>query len=63
MKIVAECEAYEVVKDLVTSGQATYVDQVIQITGYDRELVGRICIQLYREGYIRCFWGIRRIQY
>lgn len=61
MDITAECRAYEWVKDLVVSGQATYVDQIIEITGYDRDFVGRVCIELYREGHIRVFWGIRRI--
>jgi len=63
MDVTAECNAYEWVKDLVVSGQASYVDQIMEITGYDTDLVGRICIQLYREGHIRVFWGIRRIQY
>ena len=63
MELIDECQAYEWIKDLVVSKQATYVDQIIEITGYDRDLVGRICIQLYKEGHIRVFWGIRRIQY
>jgi len=58
MDIAAECIAYDWVKRLVESGTACYVDEIIEITGYDRDLVGRICIQLYKEGHIRVFWGL-----
>ena len=58
-----ECLAYEWIKRLFRENVVQNVDQIVEITGYDLDLVGRVCVQLYNENCITPLWGIRRIQY
>ena len=63
MDIPAECEAYEVVKDLVNSGKIQYYSQLKDITGYDNDLLARICWELHNEGHIPYFIVIKKLEY
>lgn len=61
--IATECKAYDWIKDLITSGQVSYVEQIKDITGYDIDLIYRICTQLYKEKHISYFLYIRKLEY
>ena len=63
MDIVKECEAYEVIKDLITSGNIQYYSQLKDITGYENDIISRVCYTLYQEGYIGYFLIIKKLEY
>ena len=57
--VCAECLAYEWISRLVREGVVSRVGEIATITGFDSDLVARVCMELYKERYIKSmFWGV-----